>query len=341
MADKNQKNASSHRPSEYRFPEGRVSHVGTYGVNEKDPALAEFEYYEAEQIRKRRRENERRRREEECRRRKRRNRVILISVFAVLLVAAGTFGAVAFLGGEEEPVKEDLAAVNAEIDVPEEVTDPETTEPEEETPAVTESAPQSDEFSYTMVINRSYPLSDEAREYVQNNLVTIEGKQMEAQAGEALGRMVADMRAQGLDIIIQSGYRTAGDQEYLYDRQIGRQGGNEYKAGTISAVPGTSEHEAGLAVDLSVDGSLTEAFSYTEQGKWLEAHCAEYGFILRYPDNPEFTMDTGIIFEPWHFRYVGSPEEAQKIMASGQSMERYYNKMLKPEHIDPYKPYLQ
>lgn len=334
MADKNRKNPSSSQKQteDYRFPDCRMEHVGSYGINEKEPWLKDYEKREA----LKRMEKREARKEEQRRRKKRRNIVILVSLLVVLLAAVGAFGAVMLFGGDKS---EDIAAVNSEMDVPEELT--EETEPAENDPAVTESAPQSDEFSYTMVINRSYPLSDEARSYVQNNLVTIEGKQMEAQAAAALEQMVTDMRAEGLSIIIQSGYRTANDQIYLYDRQINRQGGDEYKAGTISAVPGTSEHEAGLAVDLSVDGTLTEAFGSTRQGQWLEEHCMEYGFILRYPDNPEFTMDTGIIFEPWHFRYVGSAEEATKIMNSGMSMERYYGKMLKPEDIDPYKPYLQ
>ena len=336
MADRERRSDPSkkRKNTEYRFPEGKIAHVGPYGVNEKDPALYGMECYERDR-------RKAVRKAEQKRRKKRQFVIILVSVLAVLLVAGGCFAAFTIFGGDKDA--EEVAPVSGEISTPEEdvaATEPEP-EPEEEIPAVTDSAEQGPEFSYTMVINRSYPLSDEARSYVSSHLVSIEGKQMEEQAGAALARMVADMRAEGLSIIIQSGYRTASDQEYLYNRQIGRQGGNEYKAGTISAVPGTSEHEAGLAVDLSVDGSLTEAFGSTPQGQWLAAHCMEYGFILRYPSNTEFTYDTGIISEPWHFRYVGSAEEATKISKSGTSMEAYYGKMLKPEHIDPYKAYLQ
>lgn len=194
---------------------------------------------------------------------------------------------------------------------------------------------------YERVINRSYPIEPG---YIAGTgeLKVINGsggKQMEKNAAIALEEMVAGLNDAGMDIIIQSTYRTDADQEYLYNRQIGRQGGNELKAATISAVPLTSEHQAGLAVDLSIDGSLTEAFGSTAQGKWLKEHCAEYGYILRYlPENVEYT---GIISEPWHFRYVGSPEVAKAIMDSGKSMEEYYGKFLEPEDIDPYLPYLQ
>ena len=191
------------------------------------------------------------------------------------------------------------------------------------------------------MINRSYPIESG---YIAGTgeLKVIDGsngKQMEKNAAIALEKMVSALKEDGMDIIIQSTYRTDSDQEFLYNRQIQRQGGNELKAATISAVPLTSEHQAGLAVDLSTDGTLTESFGSTQQGKWLKLHCAEYGYILRYlPENAEYT---GIISEPWHFRYVGSPDVAQDIMKSGKSMEEYYGKFLKQEDIEPYLPYLQ
>lgn len=191
--------------------------------------------------------------------------------------------------------------------------------------------------SYYQIINRSNPIEPN---YIAGTgeLTEIEGKQMETNAAGALAQMVADLRGQGMDIIIQSGYRTDSDQEFLYSRQIQRQNGNEEKAATISAKPLTSEHQAGLAVDLSVDGTLTEAFGSTEQGKWLYANCMNYGFILRYQkDKTEFT---GIISEPWHFRFVGSKEQATAIMNSGMCMEEYFGSYLREEDIEPYRAYL-
>lgn len=194
------------------------------------------------------------------------------------------------------------------------------------------------DVSYLQVINRTYPIP---ADYIAGTgtLMTIEDKQMETNAGIALEQMVAALRAEGMDIIVWSGYRTDGDQEYLYNRQIGRQDGNEIKAATISAVPLTSEHQAGLAIDLSIDGSLTDSFGETPQGIWLKEHCAEYGYILRYPAGKETV--TGIISEPWHFRYVGAPQIAQSIMESGLCLEEYYGLYLSSEDINPYLQYLQ
>ena len=94
-------------------------------------------------------------------------------------------------------------------------------------------------------------------------------------------------------------------------------------AGEVVAVPGTSEHQLGLAVDIcSMDYQLLdEGQEQTAEYQWLRAHCAEYGFILRYP--PDTTDITGIIYEPWHFRYVGTPH-AQLMTERGLTLEEYH-----------------
>jgi D-alanyl-D-alanine carboxypeptidase len=153
--------------------------------------------------------------------------------------------------------------------------------------------------------------------------------------------MIADYKATypGSTLYAQSGYRSNSTQVYLYNRQIGRQGGNVYKAGTISAVPGTSEHELGLAVDLTFDGSLVQSFGSTRQGKWLAAHCMEYGFILRYPADKERIV--GIIYEPWHFRYVGLDVANDMKSLGVTTLEEYYGLYLTADQINPYLPYLK
>mgnify|MGYP002520046564 FL=1 len=131
------------------------------------------------------------------------------------------------------------------------------------------------------------------------------------------------------DPYIGSAYRTHGDQVYLYNNKIQRlinEGYSEEEArklaGTVVAVPGTSEHELGLAFDL-VDNdyrNLDEAQENTAVQKWLMENSWRFGFILRYPsDKSEIT---GIIYEPWHYRYVGK-HEAQKIYESGLCLEEY------------------
>lgn len=131
---------------------------------------------------------------------------------------------------------------------------------------------------------------------------------------EALVRMDAAMKQAGVDgLFASSGYRSYSTQSTLYQRKISYYRGLGYGtedaaalAGQVVAPPGSSEHQSGMAIDVSAaSGSLTEAFADTPQGQWLVEHCWEYGFILRYPE--ERTQDTGYIYEPWHFRYVGQP----------------------------------
>lgn len=119
----------------------------------------------------------------------------------------------------------------------------------------------------------------------------------------------------GLPVYLSSGYRSYDEQSYLFQRKVG-QGYSEDQAATIVARPGTSEHQTGLACDITdiyretKDSSLESTPTY----QWLCEHCAEYGFVVRYPADKSGSADsvTGIIYEPWHFRYVGL--EAAKYM---------------------------
>jgi D-alanyl-D-alanine carboxypeptidase len=84
-------------------------------------------------------------------------------------------------------------------------------------------------------------------------------------------------------------------------------------------VPGSSEHNAGLAMDIC---SLAQSFENYDEFKWLDEHAAEYGFILRYPKDEESKAITGVIYEPWHYRFVGV-ETAKEIKARGITLEEY------------------
>ena len=137
----------------------------------------------------------------------------------------------------------------------------------------------------------------------------------------AFGDMAAAARAGGHPIWIVSGYRSYSEQANIFARNV-RRYGSEEEANRISARAGQSEHQTGLALDLagSENEILTFEFANTPTGQWLAAHCAEYGFILRYPEGK--TWATGYVFEPWHFRYVGV-ELAQILTDSGLSVEEY------------------
>jgi D-alanyl-D-alanine carboxypeptidase len=129
--------------------------------------------------------------------------------------------------------------------------------------------------------------------------------------------------------MIVSAYRTQEEQDFLFQRKLNgllASGWNPEKARTEAAksvaIPGTSEHQLGLAVDIidSNYGYLDDYQAQMPTQKWLMEHCHEYGFILRYPVGT--TEITGIIFEPWHYRYVGV-EIAQEIMNLGITLEEY------------------
>ncbi len=142
-----------------------------------------------------------------------------------------------------------------------------------------------------------------------------------------LNAMLAAGKAYGIDV--QSGYRGYSHQSTLYWRQVDRYRGQGYAdkkaqeiAGTIVKRPGYSEHNSALAVDLggSGDFSLSESFENTAAYRWLIENCADYGFILRFPKEKESV--TGVIYEAWHFRYVGK-EAAKEIMENGLCLEEY------------------
>ena len=144
-----------------------------------------------------------------------------------------------------------------------------------------------------------------------------------------LQAMMDACRADGLSPVICSAYRTQEYQEKLFQNKVSRliaQGYSEadaaVEAGKSVAVPGTSEHQLGLAVDI-VDINnqhLDESQESTAVQKWLMEHCWEYGFILRYPNDK--SEITGIIYEPWHYRYVGR-EDAEQIHSLGVCLEEY------------------
>ena len=151
-------------------------------------------------------------------------------------------------------------------------------------------------------------------------LDTVEGQKLDKRVTDAMKDFVAAARAQGLSVYLSSGYRSYDEQNYLYQRKVSQYG--EEQAKKIVAPPGTSEHQTGLACDITdkyyefKDSSLENTALY----QWMSQHCQEYGFIVRYPKDKEDV--TGIIYEPWHFRYVGK-DAAEYIMDKGLCLEEF------------------
>lgn len=155
------------------------------------------------------------------------------------------------------------------------------------------------------------------------------GHAIDSRAYPALQRMMDDCRAEGLEPMICSSYRTRAKQEELFQNKVKSllaQGDSaedaETEAARWVARPGTSEHETGLAVDIVDTGYqlLDQRQETTPVQQWLMDNCAAYGFILRYPADK--SERTGIGYEPWHYRYVGE-EAARAIMEQGLCLEEY------------------
>lgn len=147
---------------------------------------------------------------------------------------------------------------------------------------------------------------------------------------DAAKNMIYTALAEDVNITIVSAYRDYDRQRDLFDNKVQRLLDEENysvdkareEASKVVAYPGTSEHQLGLALDLvdSDHRELDESQENTDAYQWLKEHCHEYGFIVRYPNGK--TDITGIIYEPWHFRYVGE-EAAKIIMKKGITLEEY------------------
>ena len=196
-------------------------------------------------------------------------------------------------------------------------------------PIPTEPAPAEpiDKDSWELLlVNRWNPLPEG---YSIQTVELRNGLRVDERCYQDLQAMMDTCRAEGLSPVICSAYRTQEYQERLYRAETERwlergysQSDAEEEAGKSVAVPGTSEHQLGLAVDI-VDMNnqrLDESQERTDVQIWLMAHSWEYGFILRYPSGK--SEITGIIYEPWHYRYVGR-EHAERIDTLNVCLEEY------------------
>lgn len=173
--------------------------------------------------------------------------------------------------------------------------------------------------NYIRLINKEYPLPEG---YIPEHLVdagipfdALPGdpkRLLEKEAAKAAFTLIQAAHREGLSIVGISGYRPYSRQKQLWS-------GSPYVA-----PPGSSEHQSGLALDVSCPGNrleLTEAFANTREGQWLIKNASLYGFILRYPKNKEGL--TGFPYEPWHIRYVGK-ELASCLTLTGMTLEEYH-----------------
>ena len=184
------------------------------------------------------------------------------------------------------------------------------------------AAPQDDPM--LVLVNRDHPLSPTFKpERRTPDVARKRGADvdMQPEAAVALEAMFLAAQSEGLSLVAVSGYRSYGKQKTLYARSVERNG--QEKADQMSARPGASEHQLGLCMDVScasLDNVLTSKFARKAEGKWIAAHCAEYGFIIRYQDG--WSSVTGYQSEPWHIRYIGR-QHAERLTALDVPLETY------------------
>ncbi|PHV71882.1 hypothetical protein CS063_03165 [Sporanaerobium hydrogeniformans] len=179
---------------------------------------------------------------------------------------------------------------------------------------------------YHQIVNKEKTLSSD---YKPSHLVipnvkvlqagNIEKNHMEKVAALHLEELFQGANKEKISLVAVSGYRSYKRQNTLYNQYIKRYG-KKY-TDTVSAQAGKSEHQTGLAIDVSaksVGYDLTTRFGMTQEGKWLAQNAYRYGFIIRYPKGKE--QITGYSYEPWHIRYVGT-ELAEHIYKTGLTLE--------------------
>lgn len=176
--------------------------------------------------------------------------------------------------------------------------------------------------SLSALCNKYYALPSD---FTPGNLVQVtdgyyvnDGKSymLRKEAEEAFKLMANAAAEEGVSLKIISAYRSNSYQANLYEKYKNNNG--QDAADRFSARPGHSEHETGLAIDIN---DVSQAFENTDAFKWLQSHAHEYGFILRYPKGKEHL--TGYMYEPWHYRYLGS-DLATKVLNAGITYDEYY-----------------
>ncbi|MFI7742919.1 M15 family metallopeptidase [Kocuria rhizosphaericola] len=191
--------------------------------------------------------------------------------------------------------------------------------------------------SPTVVVNKHRPLDPVT--YVPAPLTRIKTEQLRTDAAQAYQQMVKAAKAERVNIVAISGYRSYDHQASLYNSYVQQYG--QETADTIAARAGHSEHQTGLAMDVgNASGvcALQDCFEDTPVGAWVANNAHQYGFLIRYPKGEQDV--TGYKYEPWHLRYVGV-DLATKIRAGAgetgtpdiDTMEEFFGLAPAPDYL--------
>ena len=257
-------------------------------------------------------------------------RLVIVAMLALLV--GGMFGNFVGRSKEEKKSEKKVAQAVAEVQEEEQI---KFRKIEKQLYDLKEELKEEVELPWNLVlVNGNHPMEEG---YVPELMELEEGYSVDSRILDAAQEMLAAAKEEGLHIDICSAYRSVERQGEVFGESMKvrvKEGLSYWEAFSETslnvALPGTSEHALGLALDLISNQytELDERQEETAEAKWLKENCHKYGFILRYP--PEKTNVTGITYEPWHYRYVGK-EHAKKIMEQGITLEEYLQDYYQPE----------
>ena len=186
-----------------------------------------------------------------------------------------------------------------------------------------ENPKKADLSKENLVLVNKYNVLDKS--YEPSNMINVdlsysyEGRRILPEVNDAFIKMYNDAKKEEINLFVVSAYRSYSYQEKLYNNYITMYG-IDY-ANTVSAKPGFSEHQTGLAMDILSPGVQMSEFENTKAYSWLKENSYKYGFILRYPKDKTYL--TGYAFESWHYRYLGK-EMAKKVYDENITYDEYY-----------------
>ena len=272
----------------------------------------------------------------------------IVTIALIGLLGVGTAAGI-FLSDRSQQQEQPLAAVQQEgkEEAPVESSS-QKEEEQEQSSQETKQQQLAEEFAkekeeyYLLLANAENPLPQDwsiQTEEVQN------GYEMDKRAAPAMREMIQAAKEDGVELMLCSAYLSIEKQQQLFDRSqqaYMAQGMSEEEAyaktATETAIPGTSEHQTGLAADIVTPTyqMLDAGFADTPAGQWLSEHATEYGFVLRYPQDKQEV--TGIIYESWHYRFVGKTH-AKLMKESGLCLEEYLQQELPEGYTGASEPY--
>lgn len=195
-------------------------------------------------------------------------------------------------------------------------------------PAAARPSVESSPESLRCLVNKMRPFAQ--KDWAPSDLVDFEGQQLRAEVAQAARTMMDAAKAEGVTLTVSSAYRSYAVQQQTYQHWVSVNG--QKVADQLSARPGYSEHQTGLAIDFSSPEGcrLEECYEDTRAGRWLAKNAQNYGFILRFPKGQQAV--TGYLFEPWHYRYLGKDLTARYVASGANTLEEFLGTGAAPDY---------